>query len=205
MEQAIEAIHGEASHTGYSEVGHSDLDLVTRHRHGDEAAFEEVYQRFSPMVYNLALRMSGNAEDAADLAQEVFLRIYRHLTKFAGRSTLKTWIYRVTLNYCHSRLGRKQLAVKPLQRDDSRAFEDPRRGPEERTLAHDTERVVAAALSQLKPTFREAVILRDLEGLSYAEIAEVLGLRVGTVRSRISRGRERLKTLLEMTLLEKDL
>ncbi len=187
---------------GASPVGDNDLDLVARHCHGDETAFEEVYQRFSPMVFNLALRMSGDAEEAADLAQEVFLRIYRHLVKFAGRSTLKTWIYRVTLNYCHSRLGRKQLAVKTLERDDSRAVQDPRRGPEERTLAHDTERWVALALSQLKPTFREVVILRDLEGLSYAEIAEVLGLRVGTVRSRISRGRQRLKTVLEKTLLE---
>lgn len=202
MEPATNAIHHHRDHASYreagaSEVGHGDLDLVTRHRHGDETAFVEVYQRFSPMVYNLTLRMSGNAEDAADLAQEVFLRIYRHLVKFAGRSTLKTWIYRVTLNYCHSRLGRKQLVIKPLERDDGRGVEDPRRGPEERTLAHDAERLVGMALRQLKPTFREAVILRDLEGLSYAEIAEVLRLRVGTVRSRISRGRVRLKTLLE--------
>jgi RNA polymerase sigma-70 factor (ECF subfamily) len=178
-------------------VGNRDLDLVMRHRYGDASAFDEVYRRFSPMVYNLALRMCGNPDDAADLSQEAFLRVYRHLGKFRGHSALKSWIYRVTLNHCRSRLGRRRLPSQPIEREDERAVEDPRRGPEERALAHDAERRVAAALTRVKPSFREAVVLRDLEGLSYAEIAEVLRVRIGTVRSRISRGREQLKEFLE--------
>lgn len=179
-----------------------DLDLALRHRYGDGAAFEEVYERFASMIWNLAFRMAGDAARADDYTQEVFLRIYRHLGRFNGRSTLKTWIYRVTLNHCRSRLSRRRFFFQPLaeeQGDDEPAVQlpDPGRGPESQTLAKDAERVLRRALAQVKPVFREAVILRDLEELSYEEIAEVLGIRIGTVRSRIARGRDQLRLVLE--------
>lgn len=174
----------------------SDLDLVERHRYGDAQAFEEIYQRFGEMVYNLALRLSGDADEAADLSQEVFLRVFRHLAKFRGSSALKTWIYRVALNHCRSRLGRRRpLLPLPDRVEDS--LVDPRRGPEERTLADDAGLQVERALARLTPVFREAVVLRDLEDLSYDEIAVVLGVRIGTVRSRIARGREQLREIME--------
>ena len=88
--------------------GTAGRDLALRHRYGDAAAFEEVYLRFADMVFSLALRMSGDREEAADLSQETFLRVYRHLGRFRGRSSLKTWIYRITINCCRSKLRRSR-------------------------------------------------------------------------------------------------
>lgn len=177
-----------------------DLDLATRHRYGDPEAFEEVYHRFAQMVFNLTYRMSGTVEEAEDLAQEVFLRIHRHLGRFNGRSALKTWVYRVTLNHCRSKLGRKRYPTQPLAEEndgEGARLVDEGRTPEDQALARDTGRLVTLALRELKPVFREAVVLRDLQGLSYDEIAEILKVRIGTVRSRIARGRDRLRIVLE--------
>lgn len=177
-----------------------DVELVERHRCGDARAFNEVYARFEEMVYNLAFRLSGNYEEAADLTQEIFLRVYRHLGSFGGRSSLKTWIFRIAVNHCRDRLSRWRPLTQPLGDDVSEgevAYADPSRGPEELAVAADEGRRVAEGLARLPPVFREAVVLRDIEGLSYEEIAEVLGVRIGTVRSRIARGRDQLRVLLE--------
>ncbi len=177
-----------------------DIELVERHRCGDAQAFDEVYARFGEMVFNLAFRLSGNYEEAADLTQEVFLRVYRHLASFGGRSSLKTWIFRIALNHCRDRLSRWRPVTQPIGENTDEgelAFPDPSRGPEELAVAAAEQRRVAIGLARLPGAFREAVILRDLEGLSYEEIAEVLGVRIGTVRSRIARGREQLRALLE--------
>jgi RNA polymerase sigma-70 factor (ECF subfamily) len=179
----------------------ADRTLVERHLWGDPRAFEELYREHAEMVYNLALRLSGDPDRAADLSQEVFLRVHRHLAKFRGHSSLRTWIYRVTVNHCRSRLRRRRLATRSLAAEGDRAtrLPDPRRGPEERAVAEDQGRLVTAALGELPVPFREAVVLRDLEGLAYEEIAEVLGVRIGTVRSRIARGRRQLRELLSGT------
>jgi RNA polymerase sigma-70 factor (ECF subfamily) len=178
-----------------------DVELVERHRCGDLQAFDEVYERFGEMVYNLALRLAGNREEAADLTQEIFLRVFRHLGSFGGRSTLKTWVFRIAINHCRDRLSRHCPVTQSIDGDPEAgggvALADPGRGPEELAVAHDQGRRVMEGLSRVPPVFREAVVLRDLEGLSYEEIAEVLGVRVGTVRSRIARGREQLRILLE--------
>lgn len=178
-------------------------DLALRHRYGDPAAFEEVYGRFSEMVFGLALRMSGDREEAADLSQETFLRIYRHLGHFRGRSSLKTWVYRVTVNCCRSKL-RRRSGRRPEGPPWGRAerleeLADERAGPEQRVLGHDLGRRLTSAIAELPLAFREAVVLRDVHGLSYAEIGEILGVRIGTVRSRIARGRERLRQRLEVS------
>jgi RNA polymerase sigma-70 factor (ECF subfamily) len=181
-----------------------DVELVDRHRCGDVQAFDEVYGRFGEMVYNLSLRLAGNREEAADLTQEVFLRIYRHLGSFGGRSTLKTWVFRIAINHCRDRLSRHHPVMQSIDGDPEEGggvtLADPMRGPEELAVAADEGRRVMEGLSRLPAVFREAVVLRDLEGLSYEEIAEVLGVRVGTVRSRIARGREQLRLLLERRL-----
>jgi RNA polymerase sigma-70 factor (ECF subfamily) len=175
-----------------------DWDLADRHRYGDESAFRELYDRFAPMVYNLCLRLSGDPSRAQDLSQEVFLRVFKGLPRYRGGSSLKTWIYSIALNHCRGRLGRRGLELTDWNEEDwSRGPADPARGPEGDLLARDGERRVAAALLTLPVRFREAVVLRDLEGLSYEEIAAVLRVRTGTVRSRIARGRERLRHLLE--------
>ncbi len=165
------------------------------HLYGDSEAFDEIYRAYEEMVFNLALRLSGDRERAADLSQEIFLRVYRHLGQFRGRSSLKTWIYRVAVNHCRSRLARRRPPSRPGADDEERLarLADPRRGPEERAMAGDEARRVERALAGLPRPFREAVVLRDLEGLAYDEIAEILGVRPGTVRSRIARGRGMLR------------
>jgi RNA polymerase sigma-70 factor, ECF subfamily len=177
----------------------ADLDLVERHRRGDEEAFREVYARFERLVYNLALRMAGRPEDAEDLAQEVFLRIHRKLGGFRGASSLKTWVFRVALNCCRSRLRRRvRWAGKRVDGEGLLdRVPDTAPGPEERALDRAVGRRLTAALYEVPVVYREAVVLRDIQGLSYEEIAEVVDVRIGTVRSRIARGRERLRAAVE--------
>jgi RNA polymerase sigma-70 factor (ECF subfamily) len=178
-----------------------DLDLVHRHRCGDADAFDEIFHRHSAMLFNLALRLSGDVDQASDLTQEIFLRVYRHLHRFRGGSSLKTWLYRVGLNHCRSRLRRRPAVFLPLaeEADDGagRPLVAPGRNPEQRVLDADRSHRLAGALRKLPLVFREAVTLCDVQGLEYQEIAEILGVRIGTVRSRIARGRERLRLLLE--------
>jgi RNA polymerase sigma-70 factor (ECF subfamily) len=175
-----------------------ELDLVDRHRSGDESAFESVYAAHADRVYGLCLRLSGSPEDAGDLAQEVFLRVHRHLGRFAGRSTLGTWIWRIALNVCRSRLARRRPPALGLE--EAIAGGEPRaigESPEEAAALAEHRRRVVSALVHLPVKLRIAVILRDVEGLSYEEIARVERLPMGTVRSRIARGREALRERLE--------
>lgn len=205
-ERAVGALEGrvEAATVSTAAIHDLDLELVERHRVGDPRAFDEIYRRFDHMVFGLALRLSGSDDQAADLTQEIFLRVFRYIGQFRGRSSLKTWIFRIAINHCRSCLGRRRLPMQPLPEgvdgpDGERGagLPDPARGPEELAVAADEGRRVAAGLATVPPAFREAVVLRDIEGLSYEEIAEVLGVRIGTVRSRIARGREQLRTFLE--------
>lgn len=176
-----------------------ERDLVLRHRRGDETAFEEFYSQFSGLVYNLTYRQCGSAERAQDLTQEVFLRIFKSLGRFRGKSSLKTWTYRVCLNHCRSKLGRRRIPTNSLTYEDGslRDVEDERPGPAEKLMSVDAARRIDAALPELEEHYREAVILRDIEELPYQEIAEVLGVPLGTVRSRIARGRDQLRKVLE--------
>lgn len=178
-----------------------EANLLERHRHGDAQAFGELYEQFETMVYNLAFRMSGNRADAEDIAQETFIRAYRHLRKFKGKSSLKTWMFRIALNCANTRLRRRGRRLAHRVDDSEPALEraaDESRSPEERAVATDLSATVRVGLEQLPPHYREAVLLRDFEDMNYSEIAEVLGVRIGTVRSRIARGREQLRQLLEV-------
>jgi len=186
--------------TGVLSTTLSDRDLVDLHVHGDPDAFEELFTRFHPMVFNLALRLTGREEDAADLTQEAFVKIYRHLRSFRGASALSTWVYRVALNTFRSRLrrsSRQKKWISAVDREDLERSVDDRPGPEERAMRRDAHRQLTSSLAELPLVFREAVVLRDIEGLTYEEIAAVLKVRIGTVRSRIARGRDRLRILLE--------
>ena len=177
-----------------------EASLLERHRQGDALAFGELYQEFEAMVYNLALRMSGNPADAEDIAQETFIRAYRHLKKFKGKSSLKTWVFRIALNCSNTRLRRRARRLAHRVDDSEPELEraaDAGRSPEERALATDLSAAVRVGLDHLPVHYREAVLLRDFEELNYSEIAEVLGVRIGTVRSRIARGREQLRQWLE--------
>jgi RNA polymerase sigma-70 factor (ECF subfamily) len=178
----------------------SDRDLVDQVRYGDLEAFDELYRRFSDMVFNLALRMAGERDVAEDLTQEIFLRVYRHLAGFQGRSSVRTWVYRVAVNACRSglaRQGRRAAFVQTVDAELLARVPTGEAGPESVAAHAERRRRLETALATLPLTFRSAVVLRDIEGLSYDEIAEILGVRLGTVRSRIARGRSRLRGLLE--------
>lgn len=177
-----------------------DRELVTRHLYGDPEAFAEVYERFGSMVFQIACRMSGDPATAEDLSQEIFLRIYKYLERFKGRSSLKTWVYRVSINCCRSRLGRRARRGRAfVDVDDERFDQMPAavESTDSRVARREDQEMLGRALAQLPIKFREAVILRDIGDLAYDEIATVLGVRIGTVRSRIARGRDRLRSLLD--------
>lgn len=175
----------------------SDREVLDRHLAGDERAFSEIYRRFGGLVFNLAWRLTGDREEAADLSQEIFLRLFRHLPRFRGDSALRTWVYRVAVNHCRSRRARRRLPTVPLEScDHAETLRAADPGPERLAQLAGEHRRLLAALGALPRRFREAVLLRDVHGLAYDEIAAVLRVPAGTVRSRIARGRDQLRHLL---------
>ena len=185
----------------------ADLDLVTRHLYGDPEAFAEVYARFGALVFQIARRMSGDDSLAEDLSQEIFLSIFKHLDTFRGKSSLETWVYSVAINCCRSRLGRRWRRRKTMVDIEDESFDRmpaPGEGTDARLARREAQEVVGRGLAQLPLEFREAVVLRDIGGLSYAEISKVLGIRLGTVRSRIARGRDRLRRLRRADFWRRD-
>jgi RNA polymerase sigma-70 factor (ECF subfamily) len=180
--------------------------LILNLRLGCEHAYEALILRFQQPVYALVSRLMCNPDDACDVVQEVFLKIFRNIGHFRGGSSLKTWIYRIAVNeaYNHrrwfSRHRRPEIAFAPSDESAGPHEEnltDPGRSPFDLTLNHETRVLVENALAKLNPKFRAAVVLRDIEDLSYEEIATVLGVSLGTVKSRILRGRESLRRILE--------
>jgi RNA polymerase sigma-70 factor (ECF subfamily) len=179
-----------------------DLRLAEALRQGAETAYEELLNRFQQPVYNLAIRLLGDAGEASDVVQEVFLKVFRNIGSFRGHSTLKTWIYRITVNEAHNarrwffRHRRREVELDTNPEDTrhwKNAIPDRRRSPYEVAVEHEQHVMIEAALDRMNPIFREAVVLRDITGLSYEEIAEVLNVSLGTVKSRILRGREALR------------
>jgi RNA polymerase sigma-70 factor (ECF subfamily) len=161
-------------------------------------SFEEVATQYGPAIYSMAYRLTGNDEEARDLAQDVFVRVYRNLDKYQP-GTFQGWLYRITKNLFLDRVRkRRRYRLEPLPDEDYRHPVDDDPGPsghlDNRMLRGDLERALVA----LPPTFRTAVVLCDVQGLSYEEIADATGWPLGTVRSRIHRGRRMLReTLLE--------
>ncbi len=172
---------------------------------GDRAALDALLRRHHDRLYGLCRRVTGNDADAADACQEALIAIVRSLDRFDGRSAFSTWAYRVTTNACLDELRRRRRRPEPGLPDDEVAGGG-------RTVAAggdafadvDTRVAVDAALTGLPPEYRVAVVLRDLCGLAYTEIAEVLGVPIGTVRSRIARGRAALIPSLDAGPSEDD-
>jgi RNA polymerase sigma-70 factor, ECF subfamily len=179
--------------------------LVTALSQGAEEAYEILIQRYQQPVYNLVCRLMNDPADAPDIVQEVFLKVFRSIAAFRGNSSLKTWIYRIAVNeaYNHrrwfSRHQRQEVALGTEEGAPNCAehLTDPGRSPYEQAADHETRALVEQALDKLNPKFRAAVVLRDIEDLSYEEIAAVLDVSLGTVKSRILRGREALRKILE--------
>jgi RNA polymerase sigma-70 factor (ECF subfamily) len=162
--------------------------------------FDEVYERFRRPVWRLARRLTENDEEAFDATQEIFLRVWRGLPGFRGDARVSTWVFQIAWNYLRSLRRRKgrHLAVVADTDDELLArAPDPNPGPERRTVASDLVDRVAAAMDDLPEHHRVVLWLRDGEDLSYAEIADVLDIPVGTVRSRLARARLALKRVVD--------
>ncbi len=176
-----------------------DAALVEAGRRGDRTALDALLRRHYPRLRALCQRLTGDPTDADDACQEALVALVRGLPRFDGRSSFATWAYRVTANTCLDELRRRRRRPRPRAPDDD--HEAGGGGPHGTPVSDVADRVAAhldvdAALGRLAPEFRVAVVLRDLCQLSYDEIAEVLGVPVGTVRSRIARGRAALLPLV---------
>ena len=173
--------------------------LLRRACKGDVQAFEELMQSHESRIYTIALRMMGNREDAQDCAQEAMVRIYRAMGSFKGQSALATWIYRITMNTCldelRRRKARKVTSLDSLV-DNGWSPTDTGDTPEEHGLRVEKQNALNQAIQSLPDDMRAAIILRDVKGYSYDEIASILDANVGTIKSRISRGREKLREIL---------
>jgi RNA polymerase sigma-70 factor (ECF subfamily) len=204
----------EVALTGYREESvAAEQDTVgARARPQAELYFEEVFQHYHGMVFQLAYRILGDREEALDLAQEVFLIVFRRLNRFRGESSIKTWIYRITVNLTANRCRwwnrlRRRGTVSldaHLSMNDDRDLSETLKGcdesPEESLLLKEERERIESSILQLPVKQRIAVIMRDIEGLSYEEIAQATHASLGTVKSRIARGREDLKRRLNGVL-----
>ena len=187
-----------------SDVSHEEERLIEGLREGAPEAYERLIETYQQPVYNLVYRLMDDPLDTPDVVQEVFLKVFRNIGSFRGNSSLKTWIYRISYNeaYNHRRwfTRHKKQEVGFDKEDDGLGMRGslPDRGRSAFDLVSDleTHALVEEALTGLNPAFRAAVVLRDIEDLSYEEIAEVLQVSLGTVKSRILRGREALKRAL---------
>jgi RNA polymerase sigma-70 factor (ECF subfamily) len=177
-----------------------DEELVRRAQADDERAFGELVERYESKVYSLGIKMLRNPEDAEDVLQDTFLRAYRGLKSFKGNSTFSTWIYRITANSALMRLRKKQLPTVSIEDADEREapinIADWAPGPVEQLLNEETRQAMNEAIESLPPEFGQVFVLRDVEGLSNAEVAEILDLSVAAVKSRLHRARLKVRNRL---------
>jgi len=190
----------------------SERRFIERLRARDERAFLELVQLYQGRVYKLVFRMLGRRDEAEDLAQEVFVQVFKAVGTFRGDSRLGTWVYTIAVNLCKNRLkylGRRKAEsqgdFEPLKErlnaEEVQGFTsgDVER-PDQMAEGLEVERIVRQCLSEMDPDFREVLVLRDLEDLSYEELQEITGLPDGTVKSRLHRARAMLKVAVERKL-----
>ena len=180
-----------------------EREIIERVVAGDNDAFGLLVDKYQTKVYNLALRMCGNEDDAYDLAQDAFVRAWRSLGSFQFESAFSTWLFRLTSNICLDflRAKKRRAAVSlTMSGDDEEETQldvpDPAMGPEEAAIASEDRRLLMEALNALPADQRQIITLRAINDLSYAEIARILDLQEGTVKSRLSRARTALRNKL---------
>jgi RNA polymerase sigma-70 factor (ECF subfamily) len=193
----------------------SEAQFIARLVARDESAFNELVLTYERRVYGLVFRMLGRRDEAEDLAQEVFVQVFKAIDQFRGESKLSTWIHRIAVNLCKNRtkyLSRRHAGEQddidamaervPMTAARAATVGDVSR-PDELVEGMQLEAIVKRSIQKLEPEFREALILADVEDMPYEEIAQIMGVPVGTVKSRIHRARAQLKTLVEKALGEK--
>ncbi len=185
-----------------SGVSEEDARILRGLRSGIEDAYEELIERYEQQVFGMVYRLLGNQSDASDVVQEVFLKVFRGVSTFREQSSLRTWIYRIAVNEAHNhrrwfvRHCKLEVPLEETRPEHPNSLEytpDPGRSPFEQAMDSEARTLIERALTQINPVFRTAVVLRDVQNLSYEEIAEILQVSLGTVKSRILRGREALR------------
>ena len=177
----------------------TEKELVRAAQRGDDSAFEELVRTYEKRVYHLALRMCGNVDDAYEVAQEAFLSAWKGMRFFRGDSSFSTWLYRLTSNAAIDYLRRRQGGSDGVSLDDEDTFlevADPAPSPHQQAERLELRDALARGLGALSPEHRQVLLLRELQGLTYEEIAAALELDLGTVKSRIARAREKLRKYL---------
>ena len=177
----------------------NEKELILLLQQGDEAAFETLLHLYEKKVYTLCRRMCGNDEDAQEAAQDAFLSLWRSAKSFRGEASLSTWLYRLATNACIDLLRRNKRGGERVSLDDEETtFElaDGRPLPEQVVERRETQKLIEEGLAALPEDYRAVLLLREAEGLSYAEIAQVTQLELGTVKSRINRARALLRNYL---------
>ena len=175
--------------------------LIKKAKSGNLEAFEQLILQYEKRIYNYCYRMTNSQEDAEDLAQEIFIKVYKNLKSFKGNSKFSTWIYRIAYNTCIDKYRKKEVATVSLtlnSDEEEKEIDLPSNDPlpEERIVSREEYDVVCECISELKPEYKNAVILRDIQNYTYDEIAEILNIHLGTVKSHISRGRASLRDAL---------
>lgn len=179
--------------------------LIKQAQKGDNKAFELLIDEHFKKIYNIAYRLSGNEADASDMTQEVLIKIFRHIGTFNGNSKFSTWVYRVATNTCLDELKkiRRRNAYSldaEIDTGDSEVavqVRDESSSPDIAAEQKELSATVGKAIKRLSPDHSAVVILRDIQGMSYEEVAKILNCSVGTVKSRLNRGRAQLKKILE--------
>ena len=174
----------------------NERELIARLQKRDEAAFEELIRQYEKKVYTLCFRMCGNSEDAEEAAQDAFLALWRGIDRFRQESSLSTWIYRLATNACIDTLRRRKKQSGSVSLDDEELFVDAVDTSPQPQETVEAQKLLQEGLSALPEEYRKVLILREIEGLSYTEIAESASIELGTVKSRISRGRSLLRNFL---------
>lgn len=206
MQAAIAAMQG-----AYLEYNSPEVSaLIERCQAGDREAFDQLVSRYQRYVFNLVYQHLGRSDDLDDVAQEVFLRVYKFIRKYKGTASLESWIYKIVLNYCRTYARRRSVLHRVFgfavgrREDEERSFDildslpaetyDPAKAIEQRRLAED----ILEAVRGLPQIYRDILVMREVNELSYEEIAQILGISLGTVKSRISRARDLVRSKVRL-------
>lgn len=180
----------------------SDKELIKRFKNDDESAFEELVLRYQKKIYNTVLRMLSNLDDASDITQEIFIKVYQNLEKFKGQSSFSTWLFSIAGNHCRDELRKRQKELKSSsfdsvveERKETEKVSDNNSNhqPEECSIQNEQFQDIEITLNKLSIKYKEALVLRDIQGFSYNEISKILDISTGTVKSRLSRARRKFR------------
>ncbi|MDX1917814.1 MAG: sigma-70 family RNA polymerase sigma factor [Candidatus Caenarcaniphilales bacterium] len=182
-----------------------DAELVVECQQGNRKALEVLVKRYQKIVFSILYQLAPDWEDIADLAQEIFIRVYRHIGNLRNPRTFRAWLNQITINLFYDELRKRPRRVATISLDRTsdeddeqvREFPDLSPGPDEVVLNRELSAFIRKAMDELPEQFRVVIVLRELQGLSYEEIAESLGCELGTVKSRIARARARLQIMLK--------